>query len=81
MGISEWSDEQPKGKVVIQFDNGEKWLLELGGSGWIKNCKEGKSWRMKKLGGLASLDFKKERDKWGRKENIVKIVDPNLRQK
>ena len=35
----------------------------LRGSGWIKDCKEGKPWRMKKLGGLTSLDVKKERDK------------------
>ena len=50
LGISEWSDDQTKGK--IQFDNGEAWLVELSGSGWIKDCEEGKSWRMKKLGGL-----------------------------
>ena len=48
--------------MVIQFDNGEKWLVELRGSGWIKDCKEGKSW-MKKPGGLTSLDVKIERDK------------------
>ena len=60
---SYWSDEQPKGKMAIQFDNGEKWLVELRGSGWIKDCKEGKSWRMKKLGGLTSLEVKKEREK------------------
>ena len=48
--------------MAIQFDNGEAWLVELSGSGWIKDCKEGKSWRMKKLGGLTSLDVKKERD-------------------
>ena len=29
----------------------------------MKDCKEGKSWRMKKLGCLTSLDVKKERDK------------------
>ena len=71
MGISEWSDDQAKGKMAIQFDNGEEWLVELRGSGWIKDCKEGKSWRMKKLGGLTSLDVKKERDKqMGKKEKI-----------
>ena len=49
--------------MAIQFDNGDKWLVELRASEWIKDCKEGKSWRMKKLGGLTSLDVKKERDK------------------
>jgi len=50
--------------------------------GWIKECKEGKSWRMKKLGGLTSLDVKKERDKkMGRKERFVKIVGPSSLQK
>ena len=59
-----------------------QWLVELRGSGWIKDCKEGKSWMMKKLGGLTSLDVKKERDKkWGRKEKFVKIVGPNSLQK
>ena len=43
LGISEWSDDQAKGKMAIQFDNGEKWLVELRGSGWIKDCTEGKS--------------------------------------
>ena len=33
LGISEWSDDQVKGKLAIQFDNGEKWLAELRGSG------------------------------------------------
>ena len=56
--------------MAIQFDNGEEWLAELRGSGWIKDCKEGKSWRMKKLGGLTSL-VKKERDKkMGKKGKI-----------
>ena len=54
------SDEQAKGKMAIQFDNGEKWLVELRGSGWSKDCTERKSWRMKKFGGLTSLDVKKE---------------------
>ena len=83
MGISEWSDDQAKGKMAIQFDNGEEWLVELRGSGWIKDCTEGKSWRMKKLGGLTSLDVKKERElkKWGRNERFVKIVDQNSLQK
>ena len=63
LGILKWSDEQAKGKMVIQFDNGKKWLVEPRRSGWIKDCTEGKSWRMKKLGGLTSLDVKKERDK------------------
>ena len=68
--------------MAIQFDNGEAWLVELSGSGWIKDSKEGKSWRMKKLGGLTSLDVKKERDKkWGRRERFVKIVDQNSLQK
>ena len=42
-----------------------------------------KSWRMKKLGGLTSLDVKKERDKikWGRRERFVKTVDQNSLQK
>ena len=43
LGISEWSDDQAKGKMPNQFDNGEKWLVEQRGSGWIKDCKEGKS--------------------------------------
>ena len=34
LGISEWSDDQAKGKMAIQFDNGEKWLVEQRGSGW-----------------------------------------------
>ena len=47
-----------------------------------KGCTEGKSWRMKKLGGLTSLDVKKERDKkMGRRERFVKIVDQNSLQK
>ena len=34
-------------------------------------CTEGKSWRMKKFGGLTSLDAKKERDeKMGKKGEI-----------
>ena len=71
LGISEWSDDQSKGKMAIQFDNGEAWLVELSGSGWIKDSKEGKSWRMKKLGGLTSLDVKIERDKkMGKKRKI-----------
>ena len=57
--------------MVIQFDNGEKWLAELRGSGWIKDCKEGESWRMKKFRGLTSLDVKKARDrKKGKKRKI-----------
>ena len=70
--------------MAIQFDNGEKWLVEQRGSGWIKDCTEGKSWRMKRFGGLTSLDVKKERDKkkkWGRRERFVKIVDQNSLQK
>ena len=31
LGISEWSDDQAKGKMAIQFDNGEEWLVELRG--------------------------------------------------
>ena len=31
--------------MAIQFDNGEKWLVEMRGSGRIKDCTEGKSWR------------------------------------
>ena len=68
--------------MAIQFDNGEAWLVKLSGSGWIKDCKEGKSWRMKKLGGLTSLDVKIERDeKMGRRERFVKIVVQNSLQK
>jgi len=71
LGISKWSNEQAKGKMAIQFDNGENWLVEQRGSGWIKDCAEGKSWRMKKLGGLTSLEVKKERDKkMGKKGKI-----------
>ena len=83
LGISEWSDDQAKGKMAIQFDNGEEWLVELRGSGWIKDCKEGKSWRMKKLGGLTSLERSRKREikKWGRRERFVKIVDQNSLQK
>ena len=82
LGISERSDDQAKGKMAIQFDNGEEWLVELRGSGWIKDRKEVKSWRMKKLGGLTSLDVKIERDKkWGRRERFVKIVVQNSLQK
>ena len=33
LGISKWSDDQAKGKMAIQFDNGDKWLVELRGSG------------------------------------------------
>ena len=68
LSISEWSDDQAKGKMAIQFDKGEKWLVELRGSGWIKDCEEVMSWRMKKLGDLTSLDVKKERDKKIRKK-------------
>ena len=78
MGISEWSDDQAKGKMAIQFDNGEEWLVELRGSGWIKDCKEGKSWRMKKLGGLSSLEVKKERES---RERFAKTVAQNSPQK
>ena len=68
--ISDWSNEQAKGEMVIQFDNGDQWLVELRGSGSIKDCKEGKSWRMKKLGCLTSLDVKKAREiKMGRRKN------------
>ena len=38
LGILERNNEQAKGKTVIQFDNGDKWLVELRGSGWIKDC-------------------------------------------
>ena len=66
LGISDWSDEQAKGKMAIQFDNGEEWLVDQRGSGWIKECTEGKSWRMKKFEGLTSLDVKKrEIEQWG----------------
>ena len=54
--------------MAIQFDNGEKWLVEQRGSGWIKDCTKGMSWRMKKLGGLTSLDVKKWRGKKNREE-------------
>merc|ERR1712139_61085 len=40
LGIMDWSDEEAKGKMAIQFDS-EEWLVELRGSGWIKDCKEG----------------------------------------
>ena len=42
-----------------------------------------KPWKMKKLGGLTSLDVKKEREikKWGSRERFVKIVDQNSLQK
>ena len=59
LGISDWSGEQAKGKMAIQFDNGDQWRVERRGSGWIKDFKQGKSWRMKKFGGLTSLDVKK----------------------
>jgi len=36
LGISEWRGEQAKGKMAIQFGNGDKWLVELRVSGWIK---------------------------------------------
>ena len=70
--------EQAKGKMAIQFDNGDKWLVELRGSGWIKDCTEGKSWMMKKFGGLTSLDVKKERES---RERFVKTVAQNSPQK
>ena len=58
-------------KMAIQFDNGDQWRVELRGSGWSKDCKEGKSWRMKKVGGLTLLDVKKARDrKMGKKGKI-----------
>ena len=57
--------------MTIQFDIGDKWLVVLRASGWIKDCTEGKSWRMKKFGGLTSLEVKKERDeKKGKTGNI-----------
>ena len=40
LGISDWSDEQAKGKMAIQFDNGELWLVELRGSGWKRTVKK-----------------------------------------
>ena len=43
LGISDWSDEQAKGKMAIQFDNGDQWRVELRGSGQIKDCKKSKS--------------------------------------
>ena len=36
--------------MAIQFDNGEKWLVEVRGSGWVKDCTEGKSWEDDELG-------------------------------
>ena len=46
------------------------------------DCTEGKSWRMKKFGGLTSLDVKKEGDKkWGRRVRFAKIVVQNSCQK
>jgi len=33
LGILGWSDEQAKRKMGIQFENGDKWLVELRGSG------------------------------------------------
>ena len=68
--ISDWSDEQAKRKMAIQFNIGKKWIVQLRGT-WIKDCKEGKSWRMQKFGGLTSLDVKNPRDrKMGKKGNI-----------
>ena len=81
MDIFDWSVQQAKGKMGIQFGNDDQWLVELRGSGWIKDCKEGKSWRMKKFGGLTSLHVKKARDKkWGSRERFVKIVIQNSLQ-
>ena len=46
LGISEWSDDQAKGKMAIQFDNGEEWLVELRGSGWRRKILEDEeAWR------------------------------------
>ena len=57
--------------MALQFDNEDQWLVELRGSGRIKDCKEGKSWRMREFGGLTSLDVKKARDrKMGKKGKI-----------
>ncbi len=70
LGISDWSDEQAKGKMAIQYDKDDKSLVELRGSGWIKDCKE--VWRTKKFRGLTSLDVKKrEIEKWGRRERLL----------
>ena len=49
LGIPDWSNEQAKAKMAIQCDNGDQWLIELRGSGQIKDCKEGKSWKVNEV--------------------------------
>ena len=45
-----WNDEEAKGKMVIKLDDGEEWIVEVRGGGWIKDCESGRKIRMKRLG-------------------------------
>ena len=49
--------------MVIKLDDGEQWIVEVRGGGWIKDCESGWKIRMKTLGCLRSLKTKTEKDK------------------
>ena len=68
LGIDQWNDEEAKGKMVIKLDDGEEWIVEVRGGGWIKDCESGRKIRMKRLGCLRSLKAKKENDKKAKKK-------------
>ena len=68
LGIGQWNDEEAKGKMVIKLDDGEEWIVEVRGGGWIKDCESGRKIRMKRLGCLRSLKAKKEKDKKSKKK-------------
>ena len=68
LGIGQWNDEEAKGKMVIKLDDGEEWIVEVRGGGWIKDCESGRKIRVKKLGCLRSLSAKKEKDKKAKKK-------------
>ena len=65
LGIEKWEDEETKGKMAIKMEDGgeEEMLIEVRGSGWVKDCESGRSIRMKRLGRLRSLSAKKEKEK------------------
>ena len=62
LGISQWSDEQVKRKMAIQFDNGDKWLVDLRGSWSDEQAKgkmfdNGEKWLVELRGsGLSMID-------------------------
>ena len=71
LGITQWGDEEAKGKMAIKMDDGAEWLIEVRGGGWIMECESGKKFRMTMLGCVRSLNAKKEKDKKSKKKRKI----------